>query len=296
MEDADELRRAAERDLQAALERLWYEAETAEQTGLYGWSLEHLYEEAAEHAREQAARLNTPVAEALAQEAQVRLAQVRWLQEFRGLQLACAFVKLLDQLRLLKPERRVMISLDLDRPAESSMYVPAAEAMRIVERQARSFAAEKASEYRDKALRLLEEHDPETAEHELHKALELFALDVEERQRCELLQGTKVTLALERRAQLKALLMEAQKRGDSREAWQLLTEAEKQDPFAPGLDQLRSELVLRTNVYADMLLAHIGDLLRQVRQLAVYDVRLQTLAAKVEAAQTVLCPPDPPSA
>ena len=198
-------------------------------------------------------------------------------------------------LRELEPEKRVLILVDFGQGLEYEDYLPASEAVRVVERQARDYAAQKAAEYRDKAQTSLEDHDPEAAEREIFKAFELFSLDEEESARCRLLQEAKIKPAVERRARAKALL-EAQKTGELREAWQRLAEAEKQDSFTPGLDQLRSELIQRTSVYADMLLTNVGDLLKQVRQLAAYDVALQSLVAKAEAALTVLLPPAPPCA
>ena len=292
MENTDEPQRAAEQEIQAEIERRWHEAETAEQAGLYGW--EQLYLEAANYATEQAARVTTPLTEALARQAEVRFRQANRLANLFGLPAKGEFKRLLDELRILKPERRIVISRDPHQLEATAVRVPVYEAIKIVERQARDYAAEIAVRYRDRGLKLLEEHDPEAAEQEILKAYELFGLDEEERQRCRHLQEDKIKPAVERRAQARALLMEAQRTGDPREAWQLLTEAERLDPFAPGLDQMRHELVQRTSVYADMFLAHVGDLLRQVRQLAAYDVELQTLVAKAEAALTVLFPVIPP--
>jgi hypothetical protein len=295
MGDSDEAQRAEEQGMQAELERLWHEAEAAEQAGLWGGGyLEVLYQKAFDRATEQAARIDTPFAKALAQKAWDRLVAVRWLSELPGLQAVGEFRRLRDDLRERDPCAYVRIYEDPDRGPESERYIAVAEAIRIVERQARDFAAEKAAWYRHEALRLLEEHNPEAAEKKILEGLDLFLMDEEERQRCLQLRVTHIKPAVERRAQSKGLLLEASRRGDPREAWQLLAEAERLDPFVPGLDQMRHELVQRTSVYADIFLAHVGDLLRQVRQLAAYDVELQTLVAKAEAALSVLFPPSPP--
>lgn len=294
MEDKEKAQRAAEQEMQAELERRWREAEAAEQAGLHGWELEYLYQEAAEYAREQAERMSTPLTGALVQQAEARRYQAGRLMALRGFQARGLFSRLLHELRLFDPERRIVISHDHTRAQETMEYVSVAEAIRIVEYQAREYAAEKACSYRERALGLLEKHAPEAAEREMRKALELFGLDEEECQRCRHLQAVAIQPAIERRTQAGGLLLEAQKRGDVRDAWRLLAEAEKLDPYTPGVDQLRNELVQRTVTYAETLLAQIGDLLQKVGQLAAYDVALQKLAAKVEAAQTILSVPDSP--
>ena len=169
----------------------------------------------AEYARAQTMLVPTPVTEDLAQRAEVRFEQERWLLRLPHFQRVAAYKRLLAVLRELKPEKRVLILVDFGQGLEYEDYLPASAAVRVVERQARDYAAQKAAEYRDKAQTSLEDHDPEAAEREIFKAFELFSLDEEESARCGLLQEAKIKPAVERRARAKALLLEAQKNGRS---------------------------------------------------------------------------------
>ena len=58
---------------------------------------------------------------------------------------------------------------------------------------------------------------------------------------------------------------------------------------------MRIELIQRTSVYADMLLANVGDLLDKYVSLLRMMSALQSLMAKAETALTVLLPPAPPA-
>lgn len=287
--------------LAVELSRMWQDADEAQQKGLIGQELIALYEHALERATSEAANIDLPAAKALVAQARERYEQVRKIHMvFRTRQIGEQYKALLDDLRQMDPSAHVLISEDLLRAAESQKYITAADAIKIVERQARDYAASKANEYRDRARKYLAEHSPKAADDELRKALELFALDEEERQKTVLLRSTQVKKDLDSRETAERKLYDAQVQGDPEKAWGFYIAAREADPYTPGIDEVRKNVTNRTKVYLDDRLNKAHQSLQEgdspdfegvlriasdVRRLAGQDVEFKT---QLDRAETLL--------
>ena len=118
------------------------------------------------------------------------------------------------------------------------------EAIKIIERQACDFAAEKAREYRDEAVRQLEAHAPVPVDAWLRAALDLFGLDEEERNRLLNFQATRVKPALtarDRQQRLREAEIQVARRRPGRFSWPVVPA----DPYTPGLEDVRQEMIAR---------------------------------------------------
>ena len=183
--------------LQAELTRRWDEAADAAKNGLLGPPLIALYERAWDYAAAEAGDIEHPRAAALLQQAETRLMEVRLDQNDNPTKTQTGnFRELLDLYRSKDPASTVPVGLDYRKVTETLKPMTVIEAIKIIERQARDFAAEKAREYRDEAERQLEAHAPVPADARLRDALDLFGLDEEERNRLLNFQATRVKPAL----------------------------------------------------------------------------------------------------
>jgi len=288
------------KEVETELKRLWAEAEKAEQTGLYGQALLTLYLNAREYARREAANLKDPRLAGLAQRAEDTHNRVRRAhRETTTRQQEGQYKELLEQLRQMAPTDRVTISRDLIDLEGSKDYLLASEAVRLVEAQARDYAAQKAVGYRESALRSLEEHAPTTAEQDLSKALVLFGLDEEEKRRTDSLLKDRVMPAVERRSLAENKLKQADNQ-DAVRAWHLFAEARIADPYTPALAEKRESLLKRVIPYLNARIAEARGYLaktgrpewakaqavaKAARELAEQDTAFQ---AQMEAADAIL--------
>ncbi len=285
--------------LAAELARMWQDAEEAQQKGLKGQELIVLYEHALERATSEAGNIDLPAAKALSAQARDRYEQVRKIHGvFQTRQIGDQYEALLQDLRQMDPSAHVLISEDLMRVRETQKYIVVADAIKIVERQARDYAASKANEYRDRARKYLAEHSPRAADDELRKALELFVLDEEERQRTVLLRSKEVKHDFEARETAERKLYDAQVQGDPEQAWSFYVAAREADPYTPGIDQVRKSVIDRTKTYLDDRLGKAQQKLQEgdspdfegvirvatdVRRLAGQDVEFKAQLDQAEA-------------
>lgn len=242
--------------MESDLKRRWQEAEEAEKTGLIARPLIALYEQIRDYAQREASNIAHPRADALMYLAERRLMEIRLLHYDQPSKVqAGQFRELIEMYRRLDPTTEVPIALDYRKVDETLQKKPAREAVEILERQARDYAAERAGIYRDNAIKQLEEHAPGPADGWLLKALnDLYLLDEEERKKITNLRDTRVKPALEKRESASRILREAETQGDPQEAWKLLVSARDVDPYAPNLEDVRREVVGRVKTYLDVQL------------------------------------------
>lgn len=239
-------------EMESELNRRWQKAEESERAGVYGVTLVDLYESALKYAEQRAGDLETPLALKLRQQAELRWKEVRARQGLVATrQQTGEFKLLLDELDQMQADARVLITRNEGTPLQFQELIPVAEARTIIMRQARDYAGQKASQYRDKAREHLEQHSPKAAEDELRKAAELFALDEEERQKNLLLLTAHIQPALEARRVAVSKLRDADRQGDPQRAWELYMEARNADPFAPELENVHKAVVSRIKGYLD---------------------------------------------
>lgn len=239
-------------EIEAELKRLWHEAEEAEQAGLHGVPLLGLYENARDHAERMAANYDLPKVKGLVQQATDLYNRVRQRHEIAMTrQLTSEYRSLLEQLRQMAPAEPVLVAKDMQNTHDSLATMPAGEAIKLLENQAREYAAQKATDYRNKALEHLDDHAPGAAEKQLRLALDLFSLDQEQRTVTEKLLNERVIPALQLRQDAEAKLRSAERQGTPRRRWELLMEAQARDPFLPDLEKVREALLPGVEAYLE---------------------------------------------
>lgn len=264
VQDRREKRSASQIEVMASeLDRRWQEAEEAEKAGLIARPLIALYEQVRDYAQREASNIGHPRAEALLHRAERRLMEVRLRHYDHPSKVqAGQFRELIETYKQLDPTSEVPVALDYHKFEDTLQTKPAREAVEILLRQARDYAAERAGIYRDNALKQLEEHAPAVADMWLLKALnDLYLLDEEERKKITNLRDTRVKPALENRESASRQLREAETQGDPKKAWELFVSARNVDPYTPNLEDVRQEIVSRVKAYLDVRLRQAQQLL-----------------------------------
>lgn len=134
---------------------------------------------------------------------------------------------------------------------ERTRLVTIDEAILYYVNQAQDYAGNKAKEYLETAQRYLDEHTPIGAEKELDKCDFLFLLDNETKIKIERFRESQVRPAILARNKASELIKEAAGLYDIQEANKKINEAEKIDPFAPYLQEIRNAIQKRISKTAE---------------------------------------------
>ena len=254
--------------LKAEVERRLAEAEQQAAAGLYGPGLIALYDGIVQFIQGQLAQLEDPRLKTLEQKALDRREDVRLKHFILGTRaLTGQFRELLVQLEGMAADDTVSIHQNPFAPEEEVRTrltpMPVAEARRIVEKQARDKAAEKAAEYREIARNHLKEHNPEQAEKQIEDAQALYQLDSDQQTKLKAFLEGEVRPALERRNQARRKLSEAQRIANPPRKWAKLEEVEGIDPYVPGLKEEQESVKPGIKEHLESELRDVEGLLNQ---------------------------------